>query len=277
MSIVENLSIELVFFLLFGAMLFVSGLTKLREQLRFRKHGGIWEGRVLQSKHVFQKNSTGELIQNYSDLRVEYKENGHKKQVDVKSVQEYAKGDLVMVANGKTAREEVHIYEGQTAPIYMLLLLMITGLLTAMLPVVKRDCGMTGGSLILAAIFMVLGLYFGLTYVNDKRRKLLPLEAQITDLLCWKKGREGGRLVKPKLSYYPIITYERDGRKRQIRSRVNYNSKAACQINSKKTVYYDEENKCITEHCARGYMLFWGIVFLAISLAGFINTFYLLV
>jgi len=271
MEIFQNLSIELVSFVVFGVVIFVTGTTKLREHLRFKKCGTICEATVLQSNHVSQNDKQGNLIQSYYELRVGYKENGHKKQANIKSLQEYGQDTPLTIVINKGGKEDVGVCEGPGQPMYTAWILIAAGILTTLLPVIKNDYGMTGSFLVLSILFLLLSLYFMLSYLSDKKRKIIPVEAEITDLLHWKKGKEGAKLIKPVISYYPILMYEHNGAKYHIRSKYNYTSESACRVGNKKMIYYDEEYKCAVEQCGRRYMLIWSIVFFLIAVSGLVS------
>ena len=85
----DGLSLEDLFLIVFGVVIFVIGTTSLRNQIRIKRAGNVLEGTVLRTKHVDKKDSDGNLIQNYFEIRVEYLENGHKSQCTIRSVSEY--------------------------------------------------------------------------------------------------------------------------------------------------------------------------------------------
>ena len=88
---------EDLFLIVFGVVIFVIGTTSLRNQIRIKRAGNVLEGTVLRTKHVDKKDSDGNLIQNYFEIRVEYLENGHKSQCTIRSVSEYREGEKVLL------------------------------------------------------------------------------------------------------------------------------------------------------------------------------------
>ena len=113
----DGLSLEDLFLIVFGVVIFVIGTTSLRNQIRIKRAGNVLEGTVLRTKRVDKKDSDGNLIQNYFEIRVEYLENGHKSQCTIRSVSEYREGGRMFSFCGIGCREiSFTIYDGGNTP-----------------------------------------------------------------------------------------------------------------------------------------------------------------
>ena len=82
---------------------------------------------------------------------------------------------------GKT--EEIRIYDDHKITVFGPAPLILTGLLAAIMPVVKVRYGESFMSVVLALILLVVGGALVAAYVRDRKRNVIPVEAEIIDVL----------------------------------------------------------------------------------------------
>ena len=269
----DGLSLEDLFLIVFGVVIFVIGTTSLRNQIRIKRAGNVLEGTVLRTKHVDKKDSDGNLIQNYFEIRVEYLENGHKSQCTIRSVSEYREGEKVLLLRDRVQRNQFTIYEGGNTPVFGPWMVILGGALVAAMPLVQRRWGMMASSVVLVALLLLVGVSMIWKYISDKRRHVTPVHAVIADVPKFEQGQKK-KMLKPNASYYPILKYEWKGEERTMRSNYSASTPNSFKVGAEQTLYWDNDRKCIIEKGPRVGILIGGILFLAVALTGIISTLY---
>jgi len=272
MKILEGLTLESLFLIVFGVFIFVLGTTTLRAQRSWKKKGMVLEGTVLKSNLVLKRDADDSLIQHYYELRVQYFDNGHKMQSTVNSLREFLEGDTVRIVKNGTSKADISIYENNKLPILIPWTIIFGGILIAMLPIAQRRYGEQSVSVLLIAILILAGVSLITTYLRDKKRKVIEMEATVIDLLKWYNGKKDSKLTKQSTTYYPILQYTFEDKARTIRSKYSSSVQTAYKIGDKKTLYYGLEDQCILERNAKMSMLVGGIILLIIALIGIIST-----
>ncbi len=272
MKILEGLTLESLFLIVFGVFVFVLGTTTLRAQRNWKKKGMVLEGTVLKSNLVLKRDSQDSLIQYYYELRVQYFDNGHKIQNTVSSPREFLEGDTVGIVKSGDSKAGISIYENNKLPVLIPWTIIFGGILIAMLPIAQRRYGEQSVSILLIAILILAGISLITSYLRDRKRKVMEIEATVIDLLKWSSGKKDSKLTKPSTTYYPILQYRMEDKVRTIRSKYSSSLQTAYKIGDKKTLYYGLEDQCILERNAKMGMLVGGIIFLTIALIGIIST-----
>ena len=113
----------------------------------------------------------------------------------------------------------------------------IEGMLLAVFPVVYNNAGEKQGSLILSALFLVGGLIALAFYLGKRKKNLTEITGTITDVLYYKT--EEKKLSKLVESYYPLIQYNLNGKKRTFLSSYNSSRESTYKKDSTVTLYYD--------------------------------------
>lgn len=266
---IGNMSLEMIFLIVIGVAVFVAGVTMLRSWMRGKKTGGLF-GTVLQSSNVRREDSEGNLIQNYYELTMRITWNKKTENKKIRSTIQYEKGEEVPIYyNG---REYVAGTKETSAA--MALFAIALGLGIIFFPVAYQQVGEKAGFAVLAFILLLVGCGLMVMYLKDRNRKLTPIEGSIKEILYYKTG-EGKKLVKPTISYYPIISCEIDGKEKVFQSKYNSSTKTTYKVGSKVGLYWDEEKKDIFEKKAGTGILVMAVVFLAFAALGFVSTLFL--
>ena len=172
---------------------------------------------------------------------------------------------------GKT--EEIRIYDDHKITVFGPAPLILTGLLAAIMPVVKVRYGESFMSVVLALILLVVGGALVAAYVRDRKRNVIPVEAEIIDVLYWKNGDDRKKWSKPSVYYYPILRYEADGVTRTMRSAYNSSTETAFKVGSKRPLYLDSAEHRILERGPRTVMLVIGLGLILFAGVGIYSSF----
>lgn len=267
----EGLTLENIFVVVIGAVIFVMGTTALRNQLRIKKAGNVREGVILRSKHIERKDKEGYLIQNYYEVRVEFSEGSHKSQCTIRSVSEYREGEKVLLVSEPMSQEKWRIHDVGNAPVFGPWVVILAGIIIASIPVVQQRYGEMAVSVMIVAVMLLTGAALVWRYISDKRRDTTPIKATVVDILKYQKGQKK-KFSQPSVSYYPILKYEWNGEEKTMRSYYNSSTATAYKVGTERTLYWDNEKKCILERGPRLGMLIGGIVLVAFALTGVIST-----
>lgn len=273
MGIFNGLTIQDVFLVVIGAAILVVGTTSLRMKLRIKRQGLLTAGTVISSKHVEKRDKEGRLIQNYYELMTEYGESGKRRRKTLKSTDEYLAGEQVRVIQEPGKTDELRIYDDHKIEVFGPAPLILTGLLAAVMPVVRSQYGERYMSLVLALILLVVGGSLTAAYLRDKKRNLVPVEAEIVDILYWKNGDDRKKWSKPSVAYYPILRYTADGVTRTMRSIYNSSTETAFKAGTTKVVYLDSSENRIVERGAKASMLVAGVGILLFAGVGIYSSF----
>lgn len=248
----ENLTLQTVFILVFGAAVFVLGTASLRNYLRLRRPGALPLGRVVNVNHIEKRNEQGYLIQYYYELAVQYAEGGKGVTRKIRSTREYQKGDQVKV--GENGRELTIWDEDRSLSPVASCCIILAGIGLVFMPYAQQRSEQEA-SAILALLLLLAGGCLAATFLKDRRRSLTAVQGEIVDLLYYKTA-EGKRFTKAVESYYPIIRCTVGDREQSFRGKCNSSRAAAYPKGKTVTLYWDETTGEITEKRAgAGYVI----------------------
>lgn len=262
MELFLGLTIESLFLVVFGVIIFVSGTTSWRMKRRLQRPNMVYTGEVLWCKHVEKRDTIGNLIQNYYETRVQYTEQGHAQQTTIKSVREFHQNDSIKLYRESPKDTNFRQYEANTATSIAPAAITFGGALIAIMPIVQNKYEL----FILIALFILAGVVMIVTYQKGRSGNKTILEAEIIDILHFTRGSAKSKFAKQTVSYYPILRYTLHNQVSVMRSRYNSNTKGSYKIGDKKKIYYDEETACIVEKKPSVLMLIGGILLLACAL-----------
>lgn len=271
MEILKGLSLESLFIIVFGVFIFVIGINTLRTGLRAKKKDMVKEGTVVKSRHVTKRDAEKCLIQNYFELRVEYMDNGHKVQDTINSLSEFHAGDRIKIKKSSIPKGNPTHYTEDTLPMISIWMIILSGIFLAWLPTAEQRFGTRGTSLLLAAVMIASGVSLIAIYVRDSKRKLIEVDATVIDVLKWYTGKKNSKLTKQTVFYYPILQYSLNNQEKTMRSKYSSSLESKFKIGSKKTIYYDCENKRIIENTAKKSMLIGAILLIGIAAIGLLS------
>ena len=266
----EGMTIQMIFLVVVGAVLLVTGTTSFRRGLRLKKPGVIKGGKVIRSKHVQKQDEDGFLIQNYYELRVEYGQSGHRKEETVKSIDEYREGDTIRLLTDIDRGGTLRVYD-DSVPVFGPWALIGAGILIILLPFIQQRYGTEYISAILALLLLLIGASLILAYIKDKRRDTEEIQAEIEGVLKWQPERKK-KWTTPSASYYPVLGFMTDGQKKSMRSRYNSSVAGSYKTGKKVMVYRDNATGRILERGPRISMLVGGIILILAACAGVYST-----
>ncbi|MGB8455981.1 MAG: hypothetical protein WCD89_27160 [Anaerocolumna sp.] len=272
MKIFEGLTLESLFLIVFGVFIFVLGTTSLRIQIKVKKKGMVQEGTVVRSNQVIKRDAENYLIQNYYDIKIEYLDNGHKAQSTINSLQEFHEGDKIKIIKNSVPKGNMTLYENNTLPVIIPWTIILGGILISMIPTAQNNYGTQYVSFLLAAILILAGVSLIVTYIKDRNRKVIQLDATVIDILKWYSGKKDSKLIKQNASYYPILQYTLDNQQKTIRSKYSSSMESSYKIGGKKVLYFDYENLCVLERGPEKGMLVGGIILFCIAAIGIMSA-----
>lgn len=247
-----DLTLQMIFILVFGVAVFVLGTASLRNYLRLRRPGALPSGRVVNVNHIEKRNDQGYLIQYYYELAVQYTEGGRGVTKKIKSTREYQKGDQVRI--GQNGREPVVWDEDRSLSPVASCCIILAGIGLVLMPYAQQRSEQEA-SLILALLLILAGGCLTATFLKDRRRSLTAVQGEIVDLLYYKTA-EGKRFTKAVETYYPIIRCAVDGKERSFRSKCNSSRASAYPKGKTVTLYCDATTGEIVEKRAgAGYVI----------------------
>lgn len=265
------MTVKMVFLVVIGAVMLVTGTTGLNRQRRLRKAGMKGQGRVLRSRHIQKRDEDGHLIQNYYELQVEYSKEGHRKEVSVNSIDEYCRGDQVHLTEDVDRKQKIRISGEEREAVFAPGALIICGMLIAALPLAWDQLGEKYVSGILSALLFVAGAALIMAYVKAKCRKTEEIEAEIDEVLKWQPGTKK-KWYSPAASYYPVIKYETNGEERRMRSRYNSSTESFLKKGKKVMLYRDIDTGKLLERGPRKSMIIGGCCMVLFSFVGIYST-----
>ncbi|BCN29340.1 DUF3592 domain-containing protein [Anaeromicropila herbilytica] len=267
MRIFNEITLQSLFIILFGVFIFTIGTTMLRSYYR-RKKGMVNQGTVIKSKHFDKRDADGNLIQNYYELEVEYRNNNQIERCKVNNHREYQKGDIVELVKNNAIRNNISISESDDASFITIWSIILGGIVIVCMPFAEQKYGLGISSLLLAMVLLFAGVSLIATYYKNKNRKTIAVEATIVDVLQWYNARKDTKLIKRSVSYYPILQYSMNNKIKNMRSKYSSSVKNKFPIGTKQTIYIDSENGHVIEKAPRVSMLIFGIVLFAIAIIG---------
>ncbi len=266
-----GLTIESVFLVVIGAVIFVVGTTALRKQIRIKMGKLLKEAKIINISHVTKKDDEGYLIQNYYDIKVEFEDKGKTLQKTLKCIDQYEKGDTVKIIKDIERGGQYRVYGNDKAPVFGPWILILCGILVICMPFVQLKFGDGYMSMLLAIFLMLIGLGLVLAYIKAKSRDLEEIPAEIADILKWQSGQKK-KWTNPSISYYPIIKYKLNGKEKIMRSRYNSSSVASYKVGKQLVLYKDKNTGDILERGARKSMLIIGIFLILFAAIGLYSS-----
>nr|WP_294493075.1 hypothetical protein [uncultured Mediterraneibacter sp.] len=267
----EGMTMQMIFLVVIGAVLLVTGTTSFRRGIRLKKPNVIKDGKVIRSKHVQKQDEKGFFVQNYYELRVAYEQSGHRNEKTVKSIDEYREGDTIRLLSEVDRGGVLRVYDDNYS-VFGSWVLIGSGILIIFLPFIRQRYGDEYTSAILALLFLLIGIALILVYIRDKRRDTEEIEAEIEGVLKWQPERKR-KWTTPSASYYPIIGFMAGGEKKSMRSRYNSSMAGSYKIGRKIVLYRDKTTGRILERGPRVSMLAGGIVLILFACVGIYSTF----
>ncbi|MGN1381762.1 MAG: hypothetical protein ACI4W2_02980 [Eubacterium sp.] len=263
-----NLSWQTIFIIAVGILLLYSGLSNFGSSFKIKKRYGIYQGKVQKSVPHALHDKKGRLVQHYWDLDIRYKKDNQIVPARIKSSSQYDKGETVYVAE---SGDKVLIADSERASSGIGISLVIAGLGVIAAPYIYKHAGMIWASLTVVAILVLIGLALFLGYLHEKPGNLEKINGTITDLLLYQTDRETRMIASPK-HWYPLITYERNGEKREYLSKISSNYQSSFKTGESVQLYFDPERNCIVEKKPATRLIVMAVILWSIAFLGCIST-----
>jgi len=250
-----------------GIILFLVGSGQVRRWLRMRRSNVCVDAGVISCKHVVKKDKKEREIYNYYDVLVEYKnpQTGHRERLAVKSPTEYAMGQQVRMYQDKGGERPV-LDEYKEEFLFHPWVTMIGGALLILLALEENRGREVPAMVCLALILTGAGVSLTADYILLKKRRLQPLDAEITDIYTRQISRETKLLKGAKYTYYPVVRYELNGRANIRRCNINSSGQNTFRIGDHMTLYFDPQSQEVLEKRERAGMAVAGILLMVIGI-----------
>lgn len=263
------MSIESIFLVLIGVLLLAAGVSSLDSVLRFQKPEASLEGTVLASTLRQQSDEKGRLIQRYYSLDTNYTdEHGARKTAGIRSTEQYYPGDQIRLTR---QNHTLHPYIRSSTDALSSIFLILSGVMVVITELLYVHISMTAASLGLAGVFACLAISLFRSWYRDHRLQLIKEEGTITELLCYREEKQERTIFRTN-TWYPVITYEREGRTYSFLSRNGEKSSTSFRIGKQVSFFFDPEAHCVLEKKAGTGTIAAAGILAAIAAYGFIAT-----
>ncbi|MBQ9563005.1 MAG: hypothetical protein IJU99_06100 [Lachnospiraceae bacterium] len=253
-----------------GIIIFLVGSGQVRGWMRRLRPGQNIEGRVLSCDHVVKTDKKDREVFNFYNVLVEYTDaqTQHVVRQSVKSPTEYAPGQPVRVYFGQPG-EGPSISEKEDETLFHPIVLMLGGALLILLALWQNQGNEVAAMICLALVMFGAGLSMVLNYLRLKRRGLVSVKAEITDIYKRQISRATKILRADKFTYYPIVRYQLDGKDCLRRCNINSGSEKSFTVGDTMTLYTDPKTGVVLEHGARlGFAIFGAVLLILGILVG---------
>ena len=261
--------IESLFLVLIGVLLLAAGVSSLDSVLRFRKPDSSYEGTVLASTLRTQIDEKERLIQRYYSLDTNYTdEKGARKTAGIRSTEQYYPGDPIRLMRQNNV---LYPYIRSGTDTLSSIFLILSGVMMVITELLYVHVSMKAASLGLAGVFACLAVSLFRSWYRDSRLHLIPEEGTISELLCYREEKQERTIFRTN-TWYPVITYERDGRSYSFLSRNGEKSSTSFKVGKKVSFFFDPEAHCVLEKKAGPGTIAAAGVMAAIAAYGLIAT-----
>lgn len=250
-----------------GIIFFLIGSGRARTWLGMKRLGAFAETTVISAEHIIKKDRQGREIFNYFSTVVEYLDarTGRMVRKTVKCPSEFSPGQQVKLIFKGNRKGEPVLVEHEDESLFGPWATMIGGALMILLALfqnlgqqVQAMCTLV--SLLLGAGGCLLYRYFSL-----KGRNLQPIEAVVKEVYKRQISKETKIVRASKFAYYPIVTFQLNGRENLRRCNVNSSGEKSYKPGDKLQLYYDPKRRIVVEQGARVSILVWGIALLVLG------------
>lgn len=250
-----------------GIIIFLVGSGRVRTWLGMKRLGAFAETTVISSTHVTKKDRQGREIFNYYNVVVEYVEakTGRITRKTVKSPTDYCEGQQVKLIFKGNRKGEPVLVEHEDESLFGPWTTMIGGalmILMALMQIKGEELWIMG---FLAMLLIGGGISLLHTYFTLKGRGLQPVQAEITEIYTRQISKETKIIRGSKFTYYPIVTYELNGRKNIRRCNINSSDQKTFRPGDTLELYYDPKMRIVVEKGPKTSVLVWGILLLAVG------------
>ncbi len=252
-----------------GIIFFLIGSGRARTWLGMKRLGAFAETTVISAEHVIKKDRQGRETFNYYNTVVEYldEQSGRMVRKTVKSPSEFSPGQQVKLIFKGNRKGEPVLVEHEDESLFGPWATMIGGALMILLALYQILGQQIQAMVMLVALLLGAGGCLLYRYFSLKARKLQPIEAVVKEVYKRQISKETKIVRGSKFTYYPIVTFQLNGRENLRRCNVNSSGEKSYKPGDKLQLYYDPKRRIVVEQGARVSILVWGVVLLAVGVA----------
>lgn len=249
-----------------GVIIFLIGTGGLRRDRQMRRLGACTETSVVSCSHVLKKDKKGRDVFNYYNVVVEYPTDRGPVRETVKSPTEYSVGQQVKLFRDG---DRLTLVQQEDRSLFGSWSTSIGGALLVLLALFENRGQEMLAMTMLTIVLVGAGIILLRSYFQLRRRGLTEIPAEIIDVYS-RQISKGTKILKDsKFTYYPVVSYELEGKKNIRRCNVNSSRKKDFEVGEKMSLYYDPKTRQVLERRDKLSVAIWGGALLGIGvLAG---------
>ncbi len=250
-----------------GIVIFLVESGQVREYRRRSRYGATREAEVRVTKHVTKKDKFDRQVFDYFETTVESLDpkTGKKERHVIKSPVEYPMGQKVQLYFDPSSSEPV-LTNGINEWVFHPWLGMLGGALLILLALFQIQGKEVAAMTCLSLLLIGAGAGMIGNYISLKRRGLTQIDSVITDIYERQVSKPGRFSGDGRFTYYPIVSYDQEGRTMMRRCNVNSGRKDSFRIGDTLKLYYSPSEGDVREHGPNLLILISGIVILILGL-----------
>lgn len=246
-----------------GVLIFLVGSGMIRTEMALKRLGACVDAAVISCNHVIKKDRQEREIYNYYSVVVEFFNGKNLERLTVKSPTEYAPAQQVLLFRKK--REDPKLLSNEDESLFGGWATAIGGALMILLALFQNLNQQVYAMICLSLILLGAGGILLVKYLTLKSKHLQPIQATVTEIYTRQISKSTKIIKGDKFTYYPIVTYELDGRKNIRRCNINSSGEKTFKAGESMTLYYDPKTHTVTEFHAKLSLLVWAVVLLVVG------------
>jgi uncharacterized membrane-anchored protein len=250
-----------------GIIIFLIGSGGVRTWLGMKRLGAFAETTVISSQHVIKKDRQDREVFNYYNTVVEYVDakTGRTVRKTVKAPTEFSVGQQVKLIFEGNRQGEPVLVEHEDESLFGPWTTMVGGALMILLALFQNQGKQVPAMCMLVLLLLGAGASLLYRYFNLKSRGLQPIQAVVKEVYTRQISKETKIVRGSKFAYYPIVTYELNGRENTRRCNVNSSGEKSYKPGDKLQLYYDPKSRIVVEQGAKVSILVWGVILLVLG------------
>ena len=250
-----------------GIIIFLIGSGRARTWLGMKRLGAFAETTVISTDHIVKKDRLDREIFNYYNTVVEYVDakTGRTVRKTVKAPTEFSPGQQVKLIFKGNRKGEPVLVEHEDESLFGPWATMIGGALMILLALFQNMGQQVSAMCMLVSLLIGAGACLIWRYVSLKKRNLQPIQAQVKEVYSRQISKETKIVRGSKFAYYPIVTYELNGRQNVRRCNANSSGEKSYKPGDKFQLWYDPQRRIVMEQGAKLAILVWGVILLVLG------------
>ena len=250
-----------------GILFFLIGSGRVRTWIGMKRLGAFAETTVISADHVIKKDKMGREVFNYYNTVVEYLDAQSSRMVrkTVKSPTEFLPGQQVKLIFKGNRKGEPVLVEHEDESLFGPWATMIGGAMMILLALFQNLGKQVPAMCMLTLLLLGAGGCLVYRYCNLKGRGLEPIEAVVKEVYKRQISRETKIVRGSKFTYYPIVTFQLNGRENIRRCNLNSSGENSYKPGDKLRLFYDPGRRIVVEQGARLSILIWGVILLVVG------------